>query len=49
MKSFLDHGDPPELGREMKWIGAPYYAEKDFNPKPSEHARSELYLDEEYS
>jgi len=38
-----------ELGGEMKWIGATYFAEKDFNPKPSEHARSELNLEEEYS
>jgi arylsulfatase A-like enzyme len=43
------HGDPRELGGEMKWIGAPYYAEKDFNPKPSEEARRELQLEEEYS
>lgn len=48
-KYLQDHGDPRELGGEMKWIGAPYYAEKDFNPKPSEDARRELNLEEEYS
>jgi N-sulfoglucosamine sulfohydrolase len=41
--------DPRLLGGEMKWIGAKYYAEKDFRPAPSEHARKELGLDEEYS
>ena len=35
-----DNGDPRELGGEMKWIGAPYFAEKDINPKPSEDART---------
>ncbi len=33
----------------MKWIGAPYYAEKDKNPQPSEESQRELNLKEEYS
>jgi len=33
----------------MKWIGAPYYAEKDIYPRPSEEAQRELQLKEEYS
>lgn len=44
-----DNGDPRELGGEMKWIGAAYFAEKDFTPKPSEEAQRELGLKEEYS
>jgi N-sulfoglucosamine sulfohydrolase len=44
-----ENGDPRELGGEMKWLGAPYYAEKDFNPRPSEVARQALNLEEEYS
>jgi len=44
-----ENGDPRELGGEMRWIGAPYYAEKDLNPKPSEQSRRELNLKEEYS
>ncbi len=44
-----ENGDPRELGGTMKWLGAPYYAEKDFRPRPSEEARSELNLEEEYS
>jgi N-sulfoglucosamine sulfohydrolase len=43
------NGDPRELGGEMKWLGAPYYAEKDFNPRPNEVARQALNLEEEYS
>ena len=43
------NGDPRELGGEMKWLGAPYFAEKDFRPKPSEEARQALNLEEEYS
>jgi N-sulfoglucosamine sulfohydrolase len=44
-----ENNDPRELGREMKWLGAPYFAEKDFTPKPSEEARQALNLKEEYS
>jgi N-sulfoglucosamine sulfohydrolase len=43
------NGDPRELGGKMKWLGAPYYAEKDKNPKPSEEAQRELNLKQEYS
>jgi hypothetical protein len=43
------NGDPRELGGEMKWLGAQYFAEKDFRPKPSEEARRLLNLEEEYS
>ena len=48
-KYLQENGDPRELGGEMKWLGAPYYAEKDFNPRPSEEARQALNLKEEYS
>lgn len=48
-KYLRENGDPRELGGEMKWIGAAYYAEKDFRPRPSEEARRELQLEEEYS
>ncbi len=41
--------DPRELGGEMKRLGAKYFAEKDFYPRPSEEARKELGLEEEYS
>ncbi len=41
--------DPRLVGGEMKWIGAEYFAEKDFRPAPSENAIKELGLDEEYS
>jgi N-sulfoglucosamine sulfohydrolase len=44
-----NNGDPRELGEEMKWLGAKYYAEKDLYPQPSEEAREELNLEEEYS
>jgi len=43
------NGDPRELGGEMKWLGAKYFAEKDFYPQPSEKAQKELNLKEEYS
>ena len=42
------NGDPRELGGEMKWLGAKYFAEKDFHPRPSEEARKALNLLEEY-
>ena len=45
----MENGDPRELGGEMKWLGARYFAEKDFNPKPSEKAQQELNLKEAYS
>ena len=48
-KYLQENGDPRELGGEMKWLGAPYYAEKDFNPRPSDEAREALNLKEEYS
>jgi len=41
--------DPRMIGGEMKWIGAEYFAEKDFRPKPNENAIKELELEEEYS
>ena len=44
-----EQADPRELGGEMKWLGAPYYAEKDKNPKPSEESQKALNLEEEYS
>jgi arylsulfatase A-like enzyme len=48
-KYLQENGDPRELGGEMKWLGAPYYAEKDFYPRPSDVARQALNLKEEYS
>ncbi len=48
-KYLMENGDPRELGGEMKWLGAPYYAAKDFHPRPSEEARKALNLKEEYS
>lgn len=44
-----EQGDPRELGGEMKWLGAPYYAEKDKTPQPSEESQRELNLEEEYT
>ena len=43
------NGDPRELGGDMKWLGAKYFAEKNFYPQPSEEAQRELNLDEKYS
>jgi N-sulfoglucosamine sulfohydrolase len=43
------NGDPRELGGEMKWLGAQYFAPKDFHPRPSKEARKALNLLEEYS
>jgi arylsulfatase A-like enzyme len=43
------HGDPRETGAPMKWLGAPYYAEKDKYPKPNQDAIDRLGLKEEYS
>ena len=45
----MAQGDPRELGGEMKWLGAPYYADKDKTPQPSEASQRELNLEEEYS
>lgn len=45
----VEQKDPRETGGEMKWMGAPYYAEKDKRPQPGEEARKELNLKEEYS
>ena len=44
-----NNGDPRELEGEMRWLGAPYYAEKDKNPQPSEEAQKELNLKKQYS
>lgn len=41
--------DPREVGGEMKWVGAKYFAEKDFYPRPSEDAIRTLGLESEYS
>lgn len=48
-KFLQDNGDPRELGGEMKWIGAPYFAEKDKTARPSEESQKELNLEKEYS
>lgn len=45
----LDTQDPRETGEKMQWLNAPYYAEKDFYPKPNEEAIEALNLKEEYS
>jgi arylsulfatase A-like enzyme len=45
----IETKDPRLVGGEMKWIGAKYYATRDFNPKPSEEAREALGLKESYS
>lgn len=42
-------GDPRELGGEMKWLDADYFAEKDKTPTPGQTAIDALGLDEEYS
>jgi arylsulfatase A-like enzyme len=42
-------GDPRELGGEMKWEKAAYFAEKDKHPKPGQSAIDALGLEEEYS
>ena len=42
-------GDPRETGAEMKWVGAQYFAEKDFHPEPSDEAREALGLEERYN
>lgn len=50
MDAYLHETKDPRLtGGEMKWIGAKYYAEKDFRPAPSAHAIKELGLEEAYS
>lgn len=45
----ITNEDPRETGEKMKWLNAPYYAEKDKNPRPGEEAQKELNLEEEYS
>lgn len=42
-------GDPRINGGELKWEGAPYYAEKDKHPRPSRTSIDKLGLEEEYS
>lgn len=42
-------GDSRELGGEMKWIDADYFAEQDKNPTPGQTAIDALGLEEEYS
>lgn len=42
------HGDPRELGLEMKWVNAEYFAEKDKSPRPGRKAIEVLDLEEEY-
>ncbi|WP_372932920.1 sulfatase family protein [Mariniphaga sediminis] len=45
----IEQEDPRETGAPMKWINAPYYAEKDKYPEPSQESIQELGLEEEYS
>jgi arylsulfatase A-like enzyme len=45
----IETKDPRAVGGEMKWIGAKYYASKDFHPKPAKEAREALGLKESYS
>ncbi len=42
-------GDPRELGGEMKWINADYFAEQDKTPTPGQTAIEKLDLEEEYN
>ncbi len=42
-------GDPREVGGEMKWVGAEYFATKDKTPEPSAEAIEQLGLEEEYT
>ncbi len=42
-------GDPRELGGEMGWIDADYFAEQDKTPVPGQTAIEALGLEEEYS
>ena len=48
-KYLIEQMDPRETGGEMKWINAPYYADKDKRPTPGEEAQKELNLKAEYS
>jgi arylsulfatase A-like enzyme len=41
--------DPRVTGGEMKWIGAKYYAPRDFHPVPNKMARDSLGLKNRYS
>jgi arylsulfatase A-like enzyme len=45
----IEQEDPRETEAAMKWLNAPYYAEKDKNPKPSQDAIDRLDLEEEYN
>lgn len=50
LNDFLtETGDPRVVGGDKKWLGAKYYATRDFNPRPSEAARELLGLEEEYA
>ena len=42
-------GDPREVGGEMKWTGAQYFAERDMTPEPSPEAIEALGLEPRYS
>ena len=41
--------DPREVGGEMKWEGAEYFAKRDMTPEPSPEAIEALGLKERYT
>ena len=41
--------DPRAIGGVMKWLGAEYYARRDFHPVPNKEAREALGLKKRYS
>lgn len=41
--------DPRATGDDMKWIGAEYYARRDFHPVPNKEAREALKLEKSYN
>lgn len=41
--------DPRIVGGDLKWIGAEYYAPRDFHPVPNKEAREALGLKKKYS
>ena len=45
----IETKDPRVVGGEMKWIGAKYYAGRDFRPVTSKEARERLGLEKTYS
>ncbi len=45
----IETGDPRKTGGDMKWIGAEYYATRDFHPVPNKIARDSLGLKNRYS